>query len=139
MALWPFGKKNKENNSESTVERDEAASGAAAPAHEDTDANASHSAGPVSEDYDIADRADSAAGLGVKAVAHDAVNGDMGPYDGDTVDIAEFNFEDFSVGLLDLGSMRIPLPKGSQVQVEMGQDGPRMLHILTPHLSLIHI
>ncbi|MGV0362006.1 DUF3710 domain-containing protein [Corynebacterium minutissimum] len=133
MALWPFGKKNKENNSESTVERDEAASGAAAPAHEDTDANASHSAGPVSEDYDIADRADSAAGLGVKAVAHDAVNGDMGPYDGDTVDIAEFNFEDFSVGLLDLGSMRIPLPKGSQVQVEMGQDGPRMLHILTPH------
>lgn len=133
MALWPFGKKNKENNSESTVERDEAASGAAAPAHEDTDANASHSAGPVSEDNDSAVSADSAAGLGVKAVAHDAVNGDMGPYDGDTVDIAEFNFEDFSVGLLDLGSMRIPLPKGSQVQVEMGQDGPRMLHILTPH------
>ena len=133
MALWPFGKKNKENNSESAVERDEAASGAAAPAHEDTDANASHSAGPVSEDNDSADSADSAAGLGVKAVAHDAVNGDMGPYDGDTVDIAEFNFEDFSVGLLDLGSMRIPLPKGSQVQVEMGQDGPRMLHILTPH------
>lgn len=133
MALWPFGKKNKENNSESTVERDEAASGAAAPAHEDTHANASHSAGPVSEDNDSAVSADSAAGLGVKAVAHDAVNGDMGPYDGDTVDIAEFNFEDFSVGLLDLGSMRIPLPKGSQVQVEMGQDGPRMLHILTPH------
>ena len=70
---------------------------------------------------------------GVKAVAHDAINGEMGPYDGDNVDIAEFNFEDFSVGLLDLGSMRIPLPKGSQVQVEMGSEGPRMLHILTPH------
>lgn len=148
MALWPFGKKNKENSSESTVERDEAASGVAAPAHaendaaapieasENTAAESSHSAGLVSEDNDnadSADSADSAAARGIKAVAHDAVNGDMGPYDGDTVDITEFNFEDFSVGLLDLGSMRIPLPKGSQVQVEMGQDGPRMLHILTPH------
>lgn len=135
MAMWPFGKKKKnENKTEDVgktpdVRQDEAAPGAAETL-DDTAAKASaeSSAGLVREDND-----DSHGVTGLKAVAHDAINGEMGPYDGDNVDIAEFNFEDFSVGLLDLGSMRIPLPKGSQVQVEMGQDGPRMLHILTPH------
>ena len=59
------------------------------------------------------------------------VAGDTGPFDGDTVDIAEFDFSDFSLGILDLGSMRIPLPKNSQVQVEMGEQGPKMVHIVT--------
>lgn len=135
MAMWPFGKKKKnENKTEDAgktpdVRQDEAAPGAAETL-DDTAAKApaESSAGLVREDND-----DSHGVTGLKAVAHDAINGEMGPYDGDNVDIAEFNFEDFSVGLLDLGSMRIPLPKGSQVQVEMGQDGPRMLHILTPH------
>ncbi|OFN77681.1 MULTISPECIES: DUF3710 domain-containing protein [unclassified Corynebacterium] len=135
MAMWPFGKKKKdENKTEDAgknpdVRQDEAVS-EAAEAVDDTVASApaDSNAGLVREDND-----DSHGVTGLKAVAHDAINGEMGPYDGDNVDIAEFNFEDFSVGLLDLGSMRIPLPKGSQVQVEMGQDGPRMLHILTPH------
>lgn len=135
MAMWPFGKKKKnENKTEDVgktpdVRQDEAAPGAAETL-DDTAAKApaESSAGLVREDNN-----ESHGVTGLKAVAHDAINGEMGPYDGDNVDIAEFNFEDFSVGLLDLGSMRIPLPKGSQVQVEMGQDGPRMLHILTPH------
>ncbi len=57
----------------------------------------------------------------------------MGPFDGDQVNIQDFDFEDFSVGLLDLGSMRIPLPKATQVQVEMGEQGPKMLHIVSQH------
>ncbi|OFQ53433.1 DUF3710 domain-containing protein [Corynebacterium sp. HMSC074H12] len=136
MAMWPFGKKKKN----SAVHQEEVATEAVAedttavnPAAENANDGAAEAApeptaGLVREDED-----DTQASLAVKAVAHDAINGDMGPYDGDNVDIAEFNFEDFSVGLLDLGSLRIPLPKGSQVQVEMGQEGPRMLHILTPH------
>ncbi|MDO5670880.1 MAG: DUF3710 domain-containing protein [Corynebacterium sp.] len=59
------------------------------------------------------------------------VDGDTGPFDGDTVNIEEFDFSDFSLGILDLGSMRIPLPKRSQVQVEMGEQGPKMVHIVT--------
>lgn len=135
MAMWPFGKKKKnENKTEDAgknpdVRQDEAAPGAAETADDAAvSAPADSNAGLVRENND-----DSHGVTGLKSVAHDAINGEMGPYDGDNVDIAEFNFEDFSVGLLDLGSMRIPLPKGSQVQVEMGQDGPRMLHILTPH------
>ncbi|WKD59155.1 DUF3710 domain-containing protein [Corynebacterium caspium] len=62
---------------------------------------------------------------------HDALSGDTGPFDGDTVDIEEFDFTDFSNGILNLGSMRLPLPKKSQVQLEMGDNGPRMLHIVT--------
>lgn len=56
---------------------------------------------------------------------------DFGPFDGDTVDIERFDFSDFSTSTLDLGSLRIPLPRPSEVQVEMGENGPRMLHIVT--------
>ena len=55
----------------------------------------------------------------------------MGPFDGDAVDIETFDFSEFSTGILDLKSMKIPLPKRSQVQVEMGAQGPKMLHIIT--------
>lgn len=58
---------------------------------------------------------------------------DYGPFDGDTVDFREFNFSDFAKGGLDLGSMMIPVPHDGEVQVEMGDDGPQMLHIITPH------
>ncbi|ACP33040.1 DUF3710 domain-containing protein [Corynebacterium aurimucosum] len=135
MAMWPFGKKKKdENKTEDAGKNPDVRHDEAVPESAETvddtaaSAPADSNAGPVREDSDVFHGV-----TGLKAVAHDAINGEMGPYDGDNVDIAEFNFEDFSVGLLDLGSMRIPLPKGSQVQVEMGQDGPRMLHILTPH------
>src|SRR5699024_948820 len=47
------------------------------------------------------------------------------------VDIETFDFSEFSTGILDLKSMKIPLPKRSQVQVEMGPQGPKMLHINT--------
>lgn len=57
--------------------------------------------------------------------------GTVGPFDGDTVDIEEFDFSDFSNAVLDLSSLKIPLPKESQVQVEMGPQGPRMIHIVT--------
>ncbi|GEB96807.1 hypothetical protein CFL01nite_03020 [Corynebacterium flavescens] len=77
--------------------------------------------------------ADAAAATGIVSYPHDAVGGESGPFDGDSVDINDFDFADFSVGILDLGSIRIPLPKESQVQVEMGENGPRMLHIVTHH------
>ncbi|MDR6277529.1 DUF3710 domain-containing protein [Corynebacterium suicordis] len=57
---------------------------------------------------------------------------DFGPFDGDTVDYQQFDFSDFAKGGLDLGSMLIPVPHEGEVQVEMGQSGPQMVHILTP-------
>ncbi|MBN9643352.1 DUF3710 domain-containing protein [Corynebacterium mendelii] len=65
--------------------------------------------------------------------AHEAVTTDIGPYDGDRVAVEEFDFTDFAEGVLDLGSVKMAVPKGSQVQVEMGENGPKMLHVLTPH------
>ncbi|MCK7636898.1 DUF3710 domain-containing protein [Corynebacterium pygosceleis] len=64
---------------------------------------------------------------------HDAVAGEVGPFDGGSVDIRDFDFSDFADGALNLGSLVVPLPRGSEVQVEMGENGPRMLHIITPH------
>ncbi|MDO5031720.1 DUF3710 domain-containing protein [Corynebacterium sp.] len=129
MALWPFSKKDKQTDSEQPaaqqVEPGGAEHGDAAldDAPKNTAASSANSA----------DSANAAESGEFQVVEHDAINGDMGPFDGDSVDIEQFNFSDFASGVLDLGSLRIALPKGSQVQVEMGQAGPRMLHILTEH------
>lgn len=56
---------------------------------------------------------------------------DRGPFNGDSVEITDFDFSDFSDGTLDLGSIKVPMPRPSEVQVEMGPDGPRMVHIVT--------
>ncbi len=64
---------------------------------------------------------------------YDPVDGSTGPFDGDNVEIEDFDFSDFSQVTLNLGSIRIPMPQESQVQVEMGEQGPKMVHIVTRH------
>ncbi|APT92403.1 hypothetical protein CPHO_05290 [Corynebacterium phocae] len=134
MALWPFGK-NKEEDSlkdapagapgakPGAAQQDVAgvdSSGAAAGSGQpDPSEDATGSTSPERPDVEIT------------SIPHDPVGGTMGPFDGDKVKIEDFDFSDFSLGLLELGSLRIPLPKNSQVQVEMGASGPRMLHIVT--------
>ncbi|AKE41367.1 Protein of uncharacterised function (DUF3710) [Corynebacterium kutscheri] len=102
MAKWPFGRNKKETPVESTESVSDAV---------DT------------QDTQQVEESDT-------AVVHDAT--EHGPFDGDSVDITTFDFSDFSLGVLNLGSLQIPLPKNSEVQVEMGAQGPKMLHILTP-------
>ena len=62
----------------------------------------------------------------------DPIGGNFGPFDGDSVDFRTFDFSDFAKGGLDLGSMLIPVPHEGEVQVEMGPNGPQMIHIVTP-------
>lgn len=64
---------------------------------------------------------------------HDAKASDFGPFDAAQVDPASYDFSDFADGVLNLGSVIVPLPRPSEVQVEMGPQGPKMLHILTEH------
>lgn len=103
MALWPFGKKQDQQPAET----------------ENTEPTSTYSDAPPEVPTKV------------EVPHHDAVHGDTGPFDGDSVDIAGFDFSDFAQGVLDLGSMRIALPHNSQVQVEMGESGPRMVHIAT--------
>lgn len=134
MAIWPFGKKKKQRaeeqpsqdageahtepsadvNPEAERESIEPILGADSPAPSDTPGDAA-----------------AASNLEVTVKRHDAINGEMGPFDGGSVDIETFDFSDFSNGILDLKSIKVPLPKKSQVQVEMGAKGPKMLHIIT--------
>lgn len=80
----------------------------------------------------VAPSAEASAASGVAALTdYDPVGGSTGPFDGDNVDIDDFDFSDFSTVTLNLGSMRVPLPKESQVQVEMGEQGPKMVHVVT--------
>lgn len=59
----------------------------------------------------------------------DQPENDFGPFDGDTVNFQDFDFSDFATGALDLGSMLIPVPHGGEVKVDMGPEGPQMIHL----------
>lgn len=113
MALWPFAKKNEPAPDQHMEEQEKQ--------YNDIPNQA------VSQDP--AESAD--ASTDEPDPIHDAVNGATGPYDAGEVNFDDFDFSDFSKGTLDLGSLKIPLPKESEVQVEMGDQGPRMLHVVT--------
>ena len=142
MAFWPFGKKKKkqqENPVESSpLEPKQEQSTDETPAVETQvtpQAEAVGEAAPVEKQETAPAAAPVAtAAAGVEALTdYDPVGGSTGPFDGDNVDIEDFDFSDFSNVTLNLGSIRIPLPKESQVQVEMGEQGPKMVHVVTRH------
>ncbi|RAV31863.1 DUF3710 domain-containing protein [Corynebacterium heidelbergense] len=105
--MWRFAKKKQKNSAEhgtDAVEVPESQAGAEEPAAEPA----------------------------VGASDYDPVEGDFGPFDGDSVDYRQFDFSDFAKGGLDLGSLMVPVPHEGEVQVEMGPTGPQMVHIVTP-------
>ncbi|MCI6205404.1 MAG: DUF3710 domain-containing protein [Corynebacterium glucuronolyticum] len=57
----------------------------------------------------------------------------FGPFDSASAAATDLDVSDFASSVLDLGSLRIPLPHNSEVQVEMGEQGPKLLHIVTPY------
>lgn len=128
MAMWPFGKKKQTEEAEATTRASEPTEDAAAAAPDDGATEPQ-----PTTDEKVAPAAAQDAGPGPVVIEHDAVKGETGPFDGDSVDISQFDFADFSNGILNLGSMQLPLPKASQVQVEMGENGPKMLHIVTEY------
>ncbi|AKK11259.1 DUF3710 domain-containing protein [Corynebacterium uterequi] len=123
MAVWPFGRKKKDN--EDTEQQLNDVAHAASPAEEAASATPGSEPNPPSHGDDL-----------VASLPHDAVNGDSGPFDGDQVDIEDFDFSDYSIGTLNLGSMRIPMPSGLQVQVELGPSGPKMIHLVNEHCRI---
>ena len=120
MALWGFSKKKKSASAKG------ATAGAHSPAAEQA-ADHQQSSAPV----DGGSALEVEHGEATAASGTVSAPGETGPFDGDTVDINEFDFGDFSSGILDLGSIKIAVPKDSQVQVEMGEKGPKMLHLVT--------
>lgn len=141
MALWPFGKKKKQKQQD--AETEPASQDAQVAGVEETDAHAVDTAAePASVEaaFDTSEAAPAAAAESIEQAAgtaplenYDPINGSTGPFDGDSVEMDDFDFSDFSNVTLDLGSMRIPLPLESQVQVEMGEQGPKMVHVITRH------
>lgn len=120
--MWPFTKKN--NSTETTSDPGRGVPDAAVT----SDSPASDASAT-----DVVDSADLSAQPAPQAAsAYDPVNGDFGPFDGDSVDYTAFDYSDFAKSGLDLGSVRVPVPHSGEVQVEMGAKGPQMIHILTP-------
>ena len=140
MAFWPFGKKKKKQQQEKPVESSPLEPKQEQPGAQATAADAEVAPQPEStEETSPVEKQETApaapvasAAAGVEALTdYDPVGGSTGPFDGDNVDIEDFDFSDFSDVTLNLGSIRVPLPKESQVQVEMGEQGPKMVHVVT--------
>lgn len=135
MAIWPFGKKKKKKQAEAEASAKAPVEPAVTEEQPAPAESAAAEEAPVSvetpeEQHTPAMQASAAEGLQA-LTDYDPVGGSTGPFDGDHVEIEDFDFSDFSQATLNLGSMRIPLPKESQVQVEMGEQGPKMVHIVT--------
>ena len=132
MAFWPFGKKKKVKQEQDAAQsiKETTPEDAAVATSEDADATAAV-AQPEAETPAATSAAVAQAPGTTKIENYDPVGGSTGPFDGDSVEIEDFDFTDFSDVTLNLGSVRIPMPKGSQVQVEMGEQGPKMVHIVT--------
>jgi hypothetical protein len=65
--------------------------------------------------------------LGYSGHVEGSLVSEFGPYD-------EEDEPDDGLSRLDLGSLRIPVPDGAQLQVEMDPAGPvRAVHVITPH------
>lgn len=114
--MWPFGKK-KQKSEEANAEA-EAVSTAA------SESAASESAASESAEADAAETS-------AQASAKDTQAG--GPFDIGSAKPTEFDFSDFAKASLNLGSMLLPIPHEGDIQVEMGPDGPTMLHVATQH------
>src|SRR5699024_11768358 len=135
--LWPFGKSKKKNNAEDQAQHaDQPAEDVrSAPADAtDSASTAAESEQPLSVDSpapaDTPGDAAAAQGFKVTVNRHDAVNGDMGPFDGDAVDIETFDFSEFSTGILVFKLLKIMFPKRSYVQVEMMSYGLCMMYVV---------
>lgn len=127
--MWPFGKnKNDADNAdaaESTVATEMA----------DTEApvvdDAAESSAPLGDEEARAPYAvQGVDGADVDEFPRVTKSGG-GPFDAEDASPQEFDFSDFAKASVNLGSVLLAIPHEGDIQVEMGPQGPTMLHIAT--------
>lgn len=106
--MWPFGKK-KNDDTATAADAGQAAHAAEADDTPDTDVAAASDQAP--------------AGTGLPT--------ESGPFDVADANPEEFDFSDFAKASVNLGSVLLAVPHSGDIQVEMGQQGPTMLHVVT--------
>ncbi len=111
--MWPFGKK-KQDQPEASAEPS-----AVSEVTEDTVAGTDSVAQSNSANDDAANVA--------------ATNIVGGPFDAAEADPDTFDFSDFAKASVNLGSILLPVPQEADIQVEMGPQGPTMLHLATQY------
>lgn len=132
--MWPFSKKNSGADAGTGENRPSVSPGPDAATDSSTGDASAPPATPAQTDARDASGAPEASDRDrAPQPVYDPVNGDFGPFDGDSVDYTTFDYSDFAKSGLDLGSLRVPVPHNGEVQVEMGPKGPQMIHILTPY------
>ena len=109
--MWPFGKKKNDDTATAADagQASEAAHAAEAPDTPDTGVAAASDQAP--------------AGTGLPTAS--------GPFDVADAKPEEFDFSDFAKASVNLGSVLLAVPHSGDIQVEMGPQGPTMLHVVT--------
>lgn len=111
--MWPFG--NKKNTDPATATDGDATTDAVtdgAPGEATVDRGTVNPVGDPRED-------------GLQPV-------ESGPFDVADAKPEEFDFSDFAKASVNLGSVLLAVPHVGDIQVEMGPEGPTMLHVVTP-------
>lgn len=128
--MWPFGKKK--NDDDVAAEAADRAVDGAAPdraAEPGADAATDAVAGTAADGGSGA-AADSAAAPASAAGADVPAAPENGPFDIADAKPEEFDFSDFAKASVNLGSMLLAIPHEGDIQVEMGPQGPTMLHVV---------
>lgn len=113
--MWPFGKKK---NDDTATAADQATEAAEAD-------QAAETAGTAT------DTGADAATATEQAAAGTALPTESGPFDVADAKPEEFDFSDFAKASVNLGSVLLAVPHAGDIQVEMGPQGPTMLHVVT--------
>lgn len=113
--MWPFGKKKNDDTATAADQAAGAAEADQAAATADTAIDAGADAAPASE----------------QAAAGTALPTESGPFDVADAKPEEFDFSDFAKASVNLGSVLLAVPHAGDIQVEMGPQGPTMLHVVT--------
>ena len=113
--MWPFGNKKNTDPATATATDGDATTDAVtdgAPGEATVDRGTVNPVGDPRED-------------GLQPV-------ESGPFDVADSKPEEFDFSDFAKASVNLGSVLLAVPHVGDIQVEMGPQGPTMLHVVTP-------
>lgn len=124
--MWPFGKKNSESVSE---ENEADFNEAMAPeAAAETERDLPQAPGTTPDMYAVTH----SEGAEDEPLPRVTKSGG-GPFDIQDATPDQFDFSDFAKASVNLGSVLLPIPHEGDIQVEMGPQGPTMLHVATPY------
>nr|WP_240394069.1 DUF3710 domain-containing protein [Corynebacterium lactis] len=127
--MWPFGKKSEttpQDETEGTIDAVDSSAQDLGDGAVGADQEAKQAPGTTPSMYSL----ETVPGVDESEMPRLTKSGG-GPFDLEDAGPEKFDFSDFAKASLNLGSVVLPIPHQGDIQVEMGPQGPTMLHVAT--------